>query len=44
VGQQGGLGMTQGVAIGGGGDGEVAGARMREGGRRAGGLGRGGLV
>jgi hypothetical protein len=32
-----------GVAIGGGGDGEVAGARMRDGGRRAGGLGRGGL-
>jgi hypothetical protein len=32
-----------GVAIGGRGDGEVAGARMREGGRRAGGLGRGGL-
>jgi hypothetical protein len=32
-----------GVAIGGGGDGEVASARIHEGGRRAGGLGRGGL-
>jgi hypothetical protein len=32
-----------GVTIGGGGDGEVAGARKREGGRLAGGLGRGGL-
>jgi hypothetical protein len=32
-----------GVAIGGGGDGKVAGARMREGGRHAGGLGLGGL-
>jgi hypothetical protein len=32
-----------GVAIGGGGDGVVAGARMREGRRRAGGLGRDGL-
>jgi hypothetical protein len=32
-----------GVAIGGGGDGEVAGDRMHEGGRRAGGLGSGGL-
>jgi hypothetical protein len=31
-----------GVAIGGGGDGEVAGARMREGGGRADGFGRGG--
>jgi hypothetical protein len=32
-----------GVAIGGRGDGEVAGARMREGGGHAGGLGRGGF-
>jgi hypothetical protein len=32
-----------GVAIGGEGDGEASGARMREGGRRAGGLGRSGL-
>jgi hypothetical protein len=35
--------LVAGVVIGGGGDGEVAGARSREGGRRADGFGRSGL-